>query len=91
VTVASTGSTPSFSESCRTLVVNPQGCGVRLSRPLPVGIVVRLEGLPGGNPVLARVGHCSSLGKYEKSWLVGLVLDEPGNVWGVQAPPEDWR
>ena len=26
----------------------------------------------------------------ENFWLLGLVLDEPGNVWGIQSPPEDW-
>jgi hypothetical protein len=24
-----------------------------------------------------------SLGKHEKSWLLGIVFDVPGNVWGV--------
>jgi hypothetical protein len=26
-----------------------------------------------------------------KFWLLGLALDEPGNVWGIATPPEDWR
>jgi hypothetical protein len=34
--------------------------------------------------------NCISLGQYEKLWLLGLALDEPGNVWGIQSPPEDW-
>jgi hypothetical protein len=40
--------------------------------------------------VIARVVNCISLGEYEKFWLLGLVLDEPGNVWGIDNPPEDW-
>jgi hypothetical protein len=30
------------------------------------------------------------MGQYEKLWLLALALDEPGNVWGIQSPPEDW-
>jgi hypothetical protein len=30
------------------------------------------------------------MGQYEKLWLLGLALDEPGNVWGIQSPPPDW-
>jgi hypothetical protein len=26
-----------------------------------------------------------------KFWLLGLALHEPGNVWGIAIPPEDWR
>jgi hypothetical protein len=34
--------------------------------------------------------NCILIGDYEKFWLLGLALDEPGNVWGIQSPPEDW-
>lgn len=47
----------------------------------------RLEGLPRGGTVAARVVNCISLGQYEKLWLLGLALEEPGNVWGIQSPP----
>jgi hypothetical protein len=30
------------------------------------------------------------MGAYEKLWLLGLALDESGNVWGIQSPPKDW-
>jgi hypothetical protein len=23
--------------------------------------------------------------------ILGLALDEPGNVWGIETPPEDWH
>lgn len=52
---------------------------------------MRLEGLPNGGTVAARVVNCISLGQYEKLWLIGLALEEPGNVWGIQSPPEDWK
>ena len=54
---------------------------------LEIGAVVRLEGLPTRTAVTARVVNCIPI---EKFWLLGLALDEPGNVWGIQSPPEDW-
>src|SRR5215475_7691982 len=45
---------PIFAEETHTLVVNPQGCGVRLSRALDPGTRVLLDGLPGGMQATAR-------------------------------------
>jgi hypothetical protein len=63
---------------------------VRFGRPLEIGATVRLEGLPSTTSVTARIVNCISLGQHEKLWLLGLALDEPGNVWGIRSPPEDW-
>jgi hypothetical protein len=79
-----------LSETCHTLVVNPQGCGVRLSRPLEPGVAVRLDELPGGNCTTARVANCIPLGAENKYWLVGLALDQAGNVWSIHPAPADW-
>jgi len=79
-----------FSEPSQTLLVNPQGCAARFRRPLEIEAAVRLEGLPARTNVTARVVNSISIGEYEKFWLLGLALDEPGNVWGIQTPPEDW-
>jgi hypothetical protein len=79
------------SEPCLIIVVNLEGCGVRFSHPLEIGTRVHLEGLPEKRSVTARVVNCISLGDYEKFWFLGLALDEPGNVWGIKTPPEDWH
>lgn len=80
-----------FSEPCWTLLVNPQGCGARFGRPLEIGAAVEIEGLPGGAKVTARVVNCIKIGNCGSFWwLLGLSLDNPGNVWGIQTPPEDW-
>lgn len=79
-----------FFEPCLVVLVNPQGCGLRFGRPLKIGTRVRLEGLPANRSVIAQVVNCISLGEYEKFWLIGLALDEGGNVWGIEKPPEDW-
>jgi hypothetical protein len=90
ITLTSLDPAQPFSDQCFVILVNPQGCTVRFGRPLTVGAVVRLEGLPASTNVTARVVNCISMGQYEKLWLLGLALDDPGNVWGIRSPPEDW-
>lgn len=77
-------------DSCSTLVVNPRGCGLRLPYALELGTRVRLDNLPGGQSAEARVANCLSLGTDGKHFLIGLALENPGNVWGIQSPPADW-
>jgi len=79
-----------FSESGHTLVLNTQGCGVRLSRALEPGLAVSLDELPARKSVPARVANCVPLGTGGQWWMVGIALDEPGNVWGVHPAPADW-
>jgi hypothetical protein len=79
-----------FSEPCHTLVVNVQGCGVRISQRLEPGLAVQLDDLPTGQVATARVANCVPLGSAGKLWLVGLALDEPGNIWGIAPTPADW-
>jgi hypothetical protein len=80
-----------YAEQSHTLVVNPQGCGIRLSRALGPGTRVLLDGLPGGASAYARVANCLPLGTDGKAFLVGLALETPGNVWGIQKTPADWE
>lgn len=88
--MATLAPSPLYAEACQTLVVNPQGCGVRLSRALDVGTRVLLDGLPGGLQATARVANCLALGTDGRYFLVGLALENPGNVWGIQQAPADW-
>ena len=81
---------PLFAEQSHTLVVNPQGCGVKLSKALEPGTRVLLDGLPGGAQATARVANCFPLGSDGKAFLLGLALETPGNVWGIQNAPADW-
>jgi hypothetical protein len=79
-----------FCEPCTIVLVNPQGCAARLRVPVSVGTSVELKGLPTRNNVTAHVVNCISLGEHERMWLLGLSLTEPGNIWGIAAPPGDW-
>ena len=90
ITLVSPDPAKPLSDTCLVILVNPQGCTVRFGQPLAVGTSVRLERLPTSGSVTARVVNCISMGEVEKLWLLGLELDQPGNVWGIQSPPEDW-
>ena len=79
-----------FSEQCHTLVVNTEGCGVRLNRPLEPGLSVLLDELPTGTSAPARVANCVPLGTEGKYWLVGLALEQPGNIWRIHPAPANW-
>lgn len=79
-----------FAEHGHTVVLNTQGCGVRLSRQLEPGLQVQIDELPTGHIVTARVANAVALGSGGKYWLVGLALDEPGNIWGIRPAPADW-
>lgn len=90
VRLATLAPAPVFAEQSHTLVVNPQGCGVKLSRALEPGTRVLLDGLPSGAHAHARVANCLPLGSDGKAFLLGLALEVPGNIWGIQKPPADW-
>jgi hypothetical protein len=88
--VTSLDATHWFCESGLVILANQHGCGVRISRPVEVNTALLLEGLPGEKMVSARVVNCISLGEYERFWLLGMELRDPGNVWGIETPPDDW-
>jgi hypothetical protein len=79
-----------FSAPCVIVLVNPQGCAARVRIPVEVGASVQLGRLPSGTDARARVVNCIFLGERERFWLLGLALIQPGNVWGLRTPPEDW-
>jgi hypothetical protein len=79
-----------FSEFCHTLVVNIDGCGVRLARPLEPGLPISLDQLPCGKTVRARVANCFPLGTQGRFWLIGIELEQAENVWCIQPLPADW-
>jgi len=80
-----------FSQPCQIILANLGGCAARSAQPVPTGTSVHLTGLPTSDEVLARVVTCISLGAYEHLWLLGLALEESGNVWGLEQVPEDWQ
>jgi hypothetical protein len=80
-----------FSEQCNTTLVNAHGCGLIVPRVLANGIRVRLEIVSAKRHTTARVAEVVPLGGDPETWLVGLELDVPGNFWGIDYAPSDWK
>jgi PilZ domain len=80
-----------FSEQCNTTLVNAHGCGLIVPRVLAQGIRVRLEIVSAKRHTTARVAEVVPLGGDPETWLVGLELDVPGNFWGIDYAPSDWK
>ena len=81
----------SLSEDCNTTLVNAHGCGLIAKREIPRGIRVRLEIVSAKRHTTAQVAEVVSLGGDPETWLIGLELDVPGNFWGIDYAPSDWK
>jgi hypothetical protein len=91
VLVTSLSAAAPFSEQCNTTLVNAHGCGLIVPRAITHGIQVRLEIVSAKRHTTARVAEVVPLGGDPETWLVGLELDVPGNFWGIEYAPTDWR
>jgi len=80
-----------FSEPCNTTLVNAHGCGLIVAREIAHGIQVRLEIVSAKRHTTARVSEVVPLGGDPETWLIGLELDIPGNFWGIEYAPSDWK
>ena len=80
-----------FSDPGNTTLVNAHGCGLILPRALAHGIAVRLEIVSAKRHTTAHVSEVVPLGGDPETWLVGLELDIPGNFWGIDYAPSDWK
>ena len=89
-----------FAGHCETTEVNSHGCEIHASRPFDNGAWLCLGNLPGNHVATARVVHSVVTDPVQKTYSyetesaqkyrVGLELDTPGNVWGIEWPPMDW-
>jgi hypothetical protein len=91
VLLTSLNAAVTFSEQCNTTLVNAHGCGLIVPRELAHGIQVRLEIVSAKRHTTARVAEVVPLGGDPETWLVGLELEVPGNFWGIEYAPADWR
>ncbi|MGA7564794.1 MAG: hypothetical protein WBW53_01860 [Terriglobales bacterium] len=80
-----------FSEQCNTTLVNAHGCGLIVTRAIVQGLRVRLEIVSAKRHTTARVAEVVPLGGEPETWLIGLELDVPGNFWGIEYAPSDWK
>ena len=52
---------------------------------------MRLEIISAKRHTTALVSEMVSLGGDPETWLIGLELDVPGNFWGIDYAPADWK
>lgn len=80
-----------LSEDCNTTLVNAHGCGLISKQEIPRGMRVRLEIISARRHTTAVVSEMVPLGGDPETWLIGLELDVPGNFWGIDYAPADWK
>src|SRR5499425_2327666 len=80
-----------LSEDCNTTLVNAHGCGLIAKQEIPRGMRVRIEIVAARRYTTAIVSEMVPLGGDPATWLIGLELDVPGNFWGIEYAPADWK
>ena len=79
----------SFSEICKTVVVNAHGCAVLSPVKFDPGIPLRFK-TEDGRETTAQVVSCESMEPDNRSWKLGAKLARPENFWGLSEYPADW-
>ncbi len=79
-----------FRELTQTVTVNLHGARVRTAREILVGMQVALE-----NPQTGALEKAVCVRVYESvpgqvAHDVAVQLVRPGNIWGIENPPQDW-
>src|SRR5580704_3120289 len=85
----------SFQEKTYAIAVNLHGCRYHSRHDYATAswVALQVTGTDGVNsPVVrARVRSVISARTPRELFQVGVELETPGNVWGISAPPIDWR
>ena len=91
IRVTSLDASRPLSEDCSTTLVNAHGCGLIAKQEIPRGMRVRVEIVSARRYTIAVVSEMVPLGGEPETWLIGLELDVPGNFWGIEYAPADWK
>ena len=83
-----------FLEMTSAVAVNCHGCLYRSryhNRP-GAWVILHIANSPEGapQPVRAQIRFVRLPASPKDLYQVGVELESPANVWGIQAPPEDW-
>jgi hypothetical protein len=84
-----------FKEAATTTSISCYGCKYRSRRYAPKDSVVTLEIRPPSMPKASRIAHARVIWvqrprHHRETFQIGLELETPGNVWGIDSPPPDW-
>ena len=84
-----------FQEKTASVSVNLHGCRYPSRHEYPVGSwvglqVIQSDGQPRSPLMRAQVRSIHTPDSPRELFQIGVELETPSNVWGVQTPPEDW-
>jgi hypothetical protein len=84
-----------FQEKTASVSVNLHGCRYPSRHEYPVGSwvglqVIQADGQPRTPLMRAQVRSIHTPDSPRELFQIGVELETPSNVWGVQTPPEDW-
>lgn len=80
-----------FQEQTHTILVNKHGAKVTTRHELAVNSTVHVHNSRLGRKAQARVVVIDKRRSPSDPFEVGIALEEPGNIWGVEFPPDDWK
>lgn len=84
-----------FKENTLTTSVSCFGCKLRTKRYAEKNSIVTLEIRRPDLPTESRIVHGRVVWvqrprHHRETFQIGVELEEPGNVWGIENPPPDW-
>ena len=87
VVIEANGVTEPLTCDGETIVVNRHGALISTGVPLRVGMKIQIQVIPTSTRAAAEVVNVHP----ERSRVCGIGLVIPENIWGVEAPPDDWQ
>ena len=86
VVISAQGITEPVTCDGETIVVNRHGALIYCTVPLHVGLKIQIHVIMAGKRAPAEVVYVD----HERPQVCGIALGEPGNIWGLSFPPNDW-
>lgn len=82
-----------FSERTTTVNFNLHGCRYTSRHQLPKNswVTVEMPAQAGGRAMRARVVWIQKPHSIREYFQVAVEMESPGNIWGLESPPADWR
>lgn len=81
----------SFKENTRTIIINKHGAKIPTVHDLALGAELTVENRALGTTARANVVWLGERQDPQKPVEIGIQLTDPGNIWGIEFPPEDWQ
>jgi len=86
VVIEAKGVTQPLTCDGETIVINLHGALIWTVLPLHAGMKIQIQVISTNTRATADVVHVDP----ERYGVCGIALVIPENIWGVEAPPDDW-